>query len=330
MGKVYYKEINIVKGVAMLMVIMGHSFCQYPIDLSSTTPEVMQNIIRFAQMPVFFLASGFLYNRFEPFNSFISKKSKRIILPFIVFSLISIALRIVAAPFSHSGRVPVAELFVDLLCGKIYWFLYALMIIMVVCRLVSQKTKYLAFVAILSLFVYVGVWHADVELIVKRIAYYLLFFILGILLRTHYSHIYYAISRFAIWLLPVSVVAYVCLCLPTLLSGLSNLFCVNSISYLIIYRYIIPLIGCTAIWTFAILLSRIAKTSFVEHFGKYSLQYYLNHLLIMLGCYMTLKYIHCSFPLALWLFVFLLATIVSWCMLMVEKRYCWLRKLCGL
>ena len=153
MGKEYFKEIDIIKGIAILLVIMGHSFCQYPIDLSSTTPEALQNIIRFAQMPVFFLASGFLFNRFEPYNLFISKKSKRIILPFIVFSLVSIALRIVAAPFSHSGSVPVANLFLDFLCGKVYWFLYALMIIMVICRIVLQKTKHIAFAAILSLIV---------------------------------------------------------------------------------------------------------------------------------------------------------------------------------
>lgn len=60
--KIYYQELDIVKGIAILLVIMGHAFTNHPVDIKGNMPELFQFMINNAQMPLFFVASGFLFN----------------------------------------------------------------------------------------------------------------------------------------------------------------------------------------------------------------------------------------------------------------------------
>ena len=53
--KKYYPELDIVKGIAILLVILGHSFCSFPFDLNAQLPPVLGKIVRSFQMPLFFI-----------------------------------------------------------------------------------------------------------------------------------------------------------------------------------------------------------------------------------------------------------------------------------
>lgn len=59
--KTYYQEIDIVKGIAILLVILGHSFCSHPLNLAEKLP-LLGEVVRSFQMPLFFVASGFLFS----------------------------------------------------------------------------------------------------------------------------------------------------------------------------------------------------------------------------------------------------------------------------
>lgn len=51
--KTYFPEVDVVKGIAILLVILGHSFCQYPVNIGGYFP-VLASVVRSFQMPLFF------------------------------------------------------------------------------------------------------------------------------------------------------------------------------------------------------------------------------------------------------------------------------------
>lgn len=91
--KVEYR-INNIRAVAILVVVFGHSIILYSStwNLYETlqTSIILDNIkeiINIFQMPLFFSLSGYLFSfsRMEqPFGIFLKKKSRRLIIPFIV------------------------------------------------------------------------------------------------------------------------------------------------------------------------------------------------------------------------------------------------------
>ena len=85
----------------------------------------------FASIPlIFFVSSGFLFSNNLSWLDFFKKKIVRLIIPYIVFCLFTIILRMVFAPFTHSGAPSYLEAFYRVITGGYYWFLYALFLIM--------------------------------------------------------------------------------------------------------------------------------------------------------------------------------------------------------
>jgi len=76
-----YEWIDTAKGLGILLVVYGH--CQ--------PPESINKFVYAFHMPLFFFISGFLFKKDKTgFGNFIIKKAKRLLLPYFVFSLISI------------------------------------------------------------------------------------------------------------------------------------------------------------------------------------------------------------------------------------------------
>lgn len=102
----------------------------------------------------------------------------------------------------------------------------------------------------------------------------------------------------------------------------------------IIQKYIVPLSGSGFVWGAASILAGSARpqnlTKPLVYFGRYSLQYYLNHLLIMLPLYYAVGWLRLSNPLLSLLLIFAGGVTGSWVMLQVEKRIGLLRSLSGL
>lgn len=67
---------DILKGVGILLVLWGHTFC----------PPLVRTTIYSFHMPLFFFASGCFFKR-EKLALTISKKFKRLLLPWIVFAI---------------------------------------------------------------------------------------------------------------------------------------------------------------------------------------------------------------------------------------------------
>lgn len=100
----YYREIDILKGIAILLVIWGHCFCSHPINIGSQLP-LLGDVVRSFQMPLFFVASGFLFSTKGGFSKFIHKKATRLVVPYLSFGILSVCLRFIFSSITNGGDI---------------------------------------------------------------------------------------------------------------------------------------------------------------------------------------------------------------------------------
>lgn len=132
--KQYFNEINIMRGMVVLCVVIGHSFN------STETPTILGFIKGFVycfHMPAFFFISGFLENKkrrsFSDKKQAIVKKIKRLMVPYFFLTIVTVGLKLLFGAFARNP-LNFSTLAVDVLIGRNnpnggLWFLYALFII---------------------------------------------------------------------------------------------------------------------------------------------------------------------------------------------------------
>ena len=323
--KTHYDEIDIYKGIAILFIVLGHSFCSFPVDFSTTNLRYVQIFILSFHLNIFFVCSGILFSTKQPWKVFIQKKSFRLLLPWLFFSTLSIIARKIFSSYTHGHIENLIEtILTNLLCGSFYWFLYALFLCMLITKAIKRKWILIClgvFSLILQYFTNDMLFDPNI-LCVSRIIHFYPWFLGGYLIKESYiKYRSYIINR------PLLFNVYMLLALVNLIVLVTfKLFRDNYIHY-----YYMPLCG---VFVFYIISIKILKNRrikyFFRYFGQYSLQYYLNHLLIVLPCYyagaLVFKINH-VFSLIL---IFSLSLLLSAIMLYVEKKNSLLRKLCGI
>lgn len=326
---------DIVKGFAILLIIFGHSFCLFPIDLKGMLPSFLPGYVAEFNLHLFFIASGFLFSYNDTWESFLKKKALRLVIPYLTFCLLSVFLRLIFAPFTHSGGRTLYDSFLNILCGQTYWFLYVLFLVMVTCKFVTSifKTKSygLAILSIVSWCVYylLDSLEFNVSSTLLRYSLFLPFFCMGFFLKQKYKVIFDFLKKY-------SVAMYISILFSLSVFLMINLFGYNHVKALGV-EMLLACLGSCFFWLTSIALtfnqkSPIARYAipFLTFFGKYSLQFYLNHLLIMLICYYSIYFLHISNPWIGLAVVFSSGVLISYIMLLVEKKWRWSRFLCSL
>lgn len=95
--KKYFNELNIVRGIAVLLVTIGHSFPDLQTGMKYPLAFFIRNYIYDFHMAVFFFVSGFLCLQGLKKYTFIdecSKKTLRLLLPYFAYSFVSIVLKL--------------------------------------------------------------------------------------------------------------------------------------------------------------------------------------------------------------------------------------------
>ena len=134
--KQYFNEINIMRGMAVLCVVIGHSFDP------SETPTILGFIKSFVycfHMPAFFFISGLLEGdkrrNFGEKGKAIIRKAKRLMIPYFFLTVVTALLKVVFGAFARNP-LNYSTLIVDVLIGRNnpnggLWFLYVLFVISV-------------------------------------------------------------------------------------------------------------------------------------------------------------------------------------------------------
>jgi len=260
--KKYYIQVDALKGLAIFLVILGHSIIVHPIDLrQNEICAALARIVCSAHMPLFFLISGYCFSYKEKYKNFILKKVKRLIIPYICFNLLDMVPRALLSSLVNRPR-GIGESVIDILfCGGEYWFIYALFVIFAVYPIVYKlQMKHKAFMIATELLLlalaFVGI---DTPLFtLDSICKYLFFFNTGMILK------HSKLNLFDIKLSPALVACF----LSATVLWLVTLF-------LPFHTYLVPLTASFGIVAYYFLCSFDVFNKAFAPFGKYSLQLYL-------------------------------------------------------
>ncbi len=131
-------EVDILRGIAAILMILGHSFIVYPVDISGVSwCKALQHYIYTFHMELFFVLAGVVY-QCRNYGAYISKKIKRILIPYLFFGIFAMLCRAFGGVLVN-GVEPIGEGISKLLFhGGGYWFLYVLFILFVVYPLMER------------------------------------------------------------------------------------------------------------------------------------------------------------------------------------------------
>ena len=99
--KIYYPEVDTLKGIAILFNIFSHSFCEFPVDIRGHLPLLQFFSASFA-LGFFFICSGFLFRDDMSWSQFVKKKGLRIVVPMLVFGYVNVFLRLAFTSFTRT------------------------------------------------------------------------------------------------------------------------------------------------------------------------------------------------------------------------------------
>lgn len=312
-------EMDILRGLGILLVILGHCVPDFPVDLRSNVLagglEIW--IYRF-HMPLFFLCSGYAFCLTTikvqglSFSTFINQRIKRIVIPYLVFSVISMLLRIIFSSVTRSGiniGDAIGGIFFE---GKYFWFLYTLFLISIIFKVLWDQTKNLSLMLGIAIVLYVVYVILPIKfLCIDRIGVYSLYYVLGCYLFKYREQGNKIIQKNIFFV--GSIVLYVVLNLFNLHSGALVMESIFKVFY--------ALIGILLFYGISLKYKDFTFVEpFILHFGKYSLQYYLLHMIISLPVYYVVAKISVSIPLISVFLNFILITLLSYIALTIAKK----------
>ncbi len=203
--KKYYPEINIARGLGVLLVLMGHSFPDAEIGVfAHPWYQWGYDVCYSFHMALFFVISGFVMGRrfYSPEYKLtyeIVKKIKRLMIPYLFLAYLSLLPKIVLNAYA---RNPVdTNSAIRVLLGQSpngsLWYLYTLFLlsVLVLClgRAISCFGEAFKNICLLFLgtggyvlYVFAGAFGQN-PFFFDKICRYLIFYVLGILLYRYYD-----------------------------------------------------------------------------------------------------------------------------------------------
>lgn len=142
----YVKEMNILKGIGILLVVLGHSF---PDGVGSENYRFLHQLIYSFHMPLFFLISGFFAKRvyevtnFQEYSFLVKDKLKRLIVPYFILSFVAIPLKLIMNRYALRP-IDLNSLISDVVLYPLdnpiifFWFIYTLFMIFLLAPLLSK------------------------------------------------------------------------------------------------------------------------------------------------------------------------------------------------
>lgn len=143
----HYDEIDILRGLAILMVLCYHSILVFPVNLHEITwCESLHSFLWMVEMPLFFLVSGFCFSYpsaheatnehrgalLSNYGSYLLKKCKRILIPHVVFCGLDILMRILPTGLVNQTGDATTLLKEFSLFGGSDWFLWTLFVLFLI------------------------------------------------------------------------------------------------------------------------------------------------------------------------------------------------------
>jgi len=300
--KRYFPAADMLRGVAILSVLLYHGIIEYPIDLRALYPwcDWLFRMLAAFHMPLFFVLSGFVYSC-KAYVPYLKKRALRLLLPYFVFGGGSVLLHAVGGSLVNGGATIAEGIKSLLLYGADYWFLYTLFVISAVFPLLDRIKARWFLPALIAVTVLVEPVPMTRTFILNKNIYYLGYFAFGVYLRRRLALLERAhsfIRRRPVMSILASSALF--LCAFTVLQYALPDFAHRD--------YIYAALGCTAVAVACTARPLLAPAqNFLSLCGRYSLQLYLlNGYLLAAGRIVLVSLLGVRHPLAVILSLFAL------------------------
>jgi acyltransferase 3 len=189
----HYREIDILRGIAIIMVFLGHAVIVYPINLENVAwCRGLVAFISAVHMPLFFIVAGFCFHRKSTYVDMVQKKIKRLLVPYVIFNLFDMCCRLVLSKFVNRPCGIRESMIKMLFYGGEYWFLYVLFLMCILWGGILPYVKKHVWLQVI-----VGI--AAVVLNVLQISFdvckvdslcrFFVFFYAGFLIQIYFDHL---------------------------------------------------------------------------------------------------------------------------------------------
>jgi fucose 4-O-acetylase-like acetyltransferase len=279
--------IDYAKGIGIFLVVLGH-VCRGLVDSelidgASPTVQFIDQWIYAFHMPLFFFVSGLLIHSAaaKPWQIFWVDKARTIVYPYLLWATIQSVLMSFASSYTNASaslgdlwRIIYEPVF-------IFWFLYVLLVIMVLYKLVAQfdpEPFYFLMISVGLYFIHLAGISDVAWTIPDLVCRYAIYFGIGAI-----------VSKSS--LLPIINQAKLIPLITMVLGGFLTI-AVFVWLQLATNELLIPLlglIGTSASVAFAILLERFKLINFIKLWGLLSLQIYVVHTIATSGTRMVLQ-----------------------------------------
>lgn len=330
-AKKHIELIDILKGIAILSVLLCHSIIVYPINLEAIPWCLSIKLFVDAyQMPMFFIISGFLCTYHEKhYGQYLLSRTKRILVPYIVFSTIATVCKIAGSSIVNRQvdlKSAVFQLFFQGYSSGTYWFLYTLFVLSALAPLFLKLIQKSSLFGILLIGIFVAISAAfDITSIcsLNNIIYNATYYIIGMMLKSFDFQMVKQKNRL------------LCLTLGSALLFALSFGVLRHYApgvYDCIGKYISALTACTCIAGFFTLVkvpSAIRKPLIFS--GKYSLQIYLLNGFLMTGSrWLFVSKLGITNPILVILLIFTFCYLISIAVSKIMDSNNLFRFLCGL
>lgn len=260
--KRHYSQIDALKGIAIFLVVLGHSIILYPIDLHQN--EICEFIFRWlssVHMPLFFVISGFCFSYQGGYRQYIWKKVKRLLVPYLAFNALDLVPRYLFPSLVNRPRGIAESIQKIIFDGGEYWFLYVLFIIFLIYPLIDKLTaNSMLFAAALAALLFLHFAGPSMPVFkLNAVVQYLFYFMIGVMVKRYLGE---AIFKLKIDKRKLAAVSGALLALWLVLLKLGK-------PYLNIPMALIGIL------VFYLCTQYDAVVQIFRRFGRYSLQIYL-------------------------------------------------------
>lgn len=195
----YYNEIDIAKGITIILVIIGHALVSLNGKVPKGFPSILMEVIYSFHMPVFFFLSGLLASKILNFKKiewgFLASKAKRLMIPYFFCGALYLLMKwAMSKMLGIKGNTPALwKVFVGINPNYELWFLYVLFICFVISILLVRKKNIVIAIIIAAIAsICFGFLTNDgfaVLNTVAKICKNTLFFVAGMYIGTNYESI---------------------------------------------------------------------------------------------------------------------------------------------
>lgn len=277
------KEVDYIKGIAILLVFIGHAATPSFLPRPYTYEYIVQAIYSF-HMPLFFLISGFLSYKITDMNlkknyiKFIKNKFYRLCIPFLTISFITnlmvIAIKIIVnSPLSINSildMIKIIFLYPETGIMGALWFLYTLFIISIISPILIKFP--LKLVIVLAFLLNIFVPNNIYFLSISRVCFFLVYFLIGVYFRKFY---YNSINIKNINIF--NKILVLCVCVISIM--FYSYIITNDINiskyFINILNFLCGLFGMIIMIIFTKEIKNFKSSNFLSFLGKHSIDIYL-------------------------------------------------------